>query len=49
MLRPFRKPLIIVGPKTILRLPQAVSQLSSMTTGTQFETVFGDPSVDPKK
>lgn len=41
--RPFRKPLVIAAPKTLLRLPAAVSALSEMGSGTRFEPVLGDP------
>ncbi|KAJ3363706.1 hypothetical protein GGF32_003743 [Allomyces javanicus] len=49
MVRNFRKPLIVVGPKTLLRLPQAVSTLEEMGPGTTFQPVLADPAiVDPK-
>ncbi|KAJ1933191.1 hypothetical protein EC988_009202, partial [Linderina pennispora] len=49
MKRNFRKPLIVAGPKTLLRLAQAVSPLSDMGTGTQFQPVLDDPVVqDPR-
>ena len=41
--RPFRKPLVLIGPKTILRLPQAVSSISEMGEGTCFQPVLLDP------
>eukprot|EP01137_Pigoraptor_chileana_P037735 Opistho-2@35294 len=40
--RTFRKPLIVVGPKTLLRLPAAVSPLDDMATGTTFQPVLSD-------
>ncbi|KAI6652012.1 2-oxoglutarate dehydrogenase E1 component DHKTD1, mitochondrial-like [Oopsacas minuta] len=40
--RNFRKPLIIVGPKGLLRLPEAVSSLNEMSSGTHFKTVLSD-------
>jgi probable 2-oxoglutarate dehydrogenase E1 component DHKTD1 len=50
MIRSYRKPMIIVGPKTLLRLPQAVSELKEMETGTAFQPVLADPSItDPAK
>ncbi|XP_070236986.1 2-oxoadipate dehydrogenase complex component E1 isoform X2 [Bos mutus] len=49
MIRNFRKPLILVSPKTLLRLPAAVSTLQEMAPGTTFKPVIGDSSVDPKK
>ncbi|GJJ77187.1 probable 2-oxoglutarate dehydrogenase E1 component DHKTD1 [Entomortierella parvispora] len=42
MKRNFRKPLIVIGPKTLLRLPTAVSTLEDMAPGTTFEPVLGD-------
>ncbi|KAI8841738.1 thiamine diphosphate-binding protein [Chytridium lagenaria] len=39
MHRNFRKPLIVVGPKTLLRHPSAVSSLADMTPGTGFQPV----------
>ncbi|KAI9224388.1 thiamine diphosphate-binding protein [Blastocladiella britannica] len=48
MVRNFRKPLIIVGPKMLLRLPQCLSDISEMGPGTAFQPVLADPSiVDP--
>jgi 2-oxoglutarate dehydrogenase E1 component len=38
----FRKPLIIMAPKSLLRHPLAVSKLSEMTTGS-FQEVLDDP------
>ncbi|KAL7751836.1 hypothetical protein RI367_002836 [Sorochytrium milnesiophthora] len=48
MKRNFRKPLIVVGPKTLLRLPAAVSDMKDMTPGTTFLPVLGDATIsDP--
>ncbi|KAJ3115300.1 putative 2-oxoglutarate dehydrogenase E1 component DHKTD1, mitochondrial [Phlyctochytrium bullatum] len=44
MLRNYRKPLIVVGPKTLLRHPQAVSSLSEMAPGTSFQPVLSSPA-----
>ncbi len=46
--RPWRKPLIIMSPKSMLRLPEAVSTLDELATG-RFQRVIGDPAVDPRK
>jgi 2-oxoglutarate dehydrogenase E1 component len=50
MIRLFRKPLIILTPKSLLRHKEAVSSLSELAKGT-FETVIGetDNSVDVNK
>jgi len=47
MHRPFRKPLIVMSPKSLLRHARAVSSLSDLTDGG-FRTVLDDPRVsDP--
>ncbi|KAI9505841.1 hypothetical protein GGI25_001249 [Coemansia spiralis] len=49
MKRNFRKPLIVAGPKTMLRLASATSTLSEMGPGTQFSPVLDDPTIaDPR-
>ncbi|KAG0366465.1 dehydrogenase E1 and transketolase domain-containing protein 1 [Gamsiella multidivaricata] len=46
MKRNFRKPLIVIGPKTLLRLPTAISSLKDMGPGTTFEPVLGDSKTE---
>lgn len=46
MLRAFRKPLIVLTPKSLLRHPEAVSRVRDLTDGS-FERVLDDPTVDP--
>lgn len=41
MVRNYRKPLIIVGPKVLLRHPAATSTLQDMAPGTHFFPVIG--------
>lgn len=48
MHRPFRKPLVIFTPKSLLRHPRCISPLSEFTNGG-FREVIDDPSADPKK
>jgi 2-oxoglutarate dehydrogenase E1 component len=43
MLRPYRKPLIAMAPKLMLRHRAAVSALSDMATGTRFEPLIARP------
>ncbi|MBS7334129.1 2-oxoglutarate dehydrogenase E1 component [Faecalibacter bovis] len=43
----YRKPLVVMSPKSLLRHPQAVSKLEDFTTGT-FEEIIEDTFVDPK-
>jgi 2-oxoglutarate dehydrogenase complex dehydrogenase (E1) component-like enzyme len=40
LLRPFRKPLVVLTPKTLLRLPEAASALADMGEGTRFRPVL---------
>lgn len=49
VIRPLRKPLVIMSPKSLLRRPKAVSTLEELANGT-FQTVIGDTTVkDPLK
>jgi len=43
MIRSFRKPLVVVAPKILLRLSAAASTLNEMGPGTHFQPVLGDP------
>lgn len=43
--RPFRKPLIVMTPKSLLRHPEVVSDLGEFETGTKFHEVIDDPLV----
>ncbi len=48
--RPFRKPLVVMSPKSLLRHPECVSSLSDFETNTVFQEVYDDTSVtDPSK
>ncbi|CAG9135977.1 unnamed protein product [Plutella xylostella] len=49
MARNYRKPLVVVAPKVLLRLADAVSPLSDFAPGTYFKTVIGDTTADPLK
>ncbi|MDO4250249.1 MAG: 2-oxoglutarate dehydrogenase E1 component [Moraxella sp.] len=42
VVRPTRKPLIVMSPKSLLRHPQATSTLEELGVGTKFETVLGE-------
>jgi 2-oxoglutarate dehydrogenase E1 component len=46
--RPFRKPLIVMSPKSLLRHPQCVSSLEDFSKGG-FQEIYDDHSVDSKK
>jgi 2-oxoglutarate dehydrogenase E1 component len=46
MHRPFRKPLVVMSPKSLLRHPRAVSTLEALANGT-FQTVLGDTADVP--
>ena len=44
VLRPLRKPLVVMSPKSLLRHPQVLSSLEEFSTGT-FRRVLPDPEV----
>jgi 2-oxoglutarate dehydrogenase E1 component len=48
MKRPFRKPLILMTPKSLLRHPQAVSKIEDMGAGTSFQEVLDDDLLPTK-
>ncbi|KAH9478201.1 putative 2-oxoglutarate dehydrogenase E1 component DHKTD1, mitochondrial [Psilocybe cubensis] len=47
--RNYRKPLVIAGPKGLLRLSAAASTMEDMESGTQFKPVIADPVAHPVK
>jgi len=47
--RPFRKPLVVMSPKSLLRHPLCVSSLADMATGTRFREVIDDVALEGKK
>jgi 2-oxoglutarate dehydrogenase E1 component len=46
--RPFRKPLVIMSPKSLLRHPECVSELEELAEGTGFKEVLDDATVGPR-
>ncbi|HVJ92351.1 MAG TPA: 2-oxoglutarate dehydrogenase E1 component [Labilithrix sp.] len=48
VLRPWRKPLVIFSPKSLLRHKEAVSTTDDLVTG-KFQRVIGDRDTDPTK
>ncbi len=46
-IRPMRRPLVVMSPKSLLRHKSAVSSLEELANG-KFEPVIGDKAVDPK-
>ena len=49
--RSFRKPLIVMSPKSLLRHKRCVSQLEEMSGGARFHRVIGetDPAITPER
>lgn len=47
--RPFRKPLINMSPKSLLRHPMAVSDATEFTSNKSFQEVIADDKIDAKK
>lgn len=43
--RAFRKPVVLLAPKTLLRLPEATSSIHDMGPGTSFQPIYADESV----
>lgn len=43
--RPFRKPLVVMSPKSMLRHPECVSPLEDFVSGTTFQEVIDDPTI----
>ncbi|KAL0110204.1 hypothetical protein PUN28_013686 [Cardiocondyla obscurior] len=48
ILMPFRKPLVVMTPKSLLRHPMAISNFEDMGPGTSFQPVLPDPFVKPE-
>ncbi len=46
LVRPFRKPLVVMSPKSLLRHPEVVSPRKDFFTGTRFQEVLDDPEID---
>ena len=46
--RPFRKPLVVMSPKSLLRHPECVSDISDFETGNAFQEVYDDAMVGPR-
>jgi 2-oxoglutarate dehydrogenase E1 component len=44
MRRDFRKPLVVMSPKSLLRHPAAISKVSEFTAGTFFQEILEDPT-----
>jgi multifunctional 2-oxoglutarate metabolism enzyme len=44
-----QRPLIVMTPKSLLRLPQAASAVGEMAEGTRFEPVLAEPGVDDQQ
>ncbi|XP_023016659.2 probable 2-oxoadipate dehydrogenase complex component E1 homolog [Leptinotarsa decemlineata] len=49
MIRNYRKPLIVITPKTLLRHSSCTSDFSDMVPGTYFKPVIGDTLVVPSR
>jgi 2-oxoglutarate dehydrogenase E1 component len=49
LIRPFRKPLIVMSPKSTLRPPFNLGEISEIETGTRFREIIDDTTANPKK
>ncbi|MEL7021279.1 MAG: 2-oxoglutarate dehydrogenase E1 component, partial [Bacteroidota bacterium] len=43
--RPFRKPLVVMSPKSLLRHPKCISSIEDFTGDNRFQEVLNDPKV----
>lgn len=48
IMRPFRKPLIVMSPKSIFRHPDCISDLSKFSLDKTFEPILNDPNTVDK-
>jgi 2-oxoglutarate dehydrogenase E1 component len=46
---PYRKPLVLMSPKSMLRHPECISKIDEMTGKTKFQEVIGDESIKKAK
>jgi 2-oxoglutarate dehydrogenase complex dehydrogenase (E1) component-like enzyme len=46
---PFRKPLVVVAPKKLLRFKGACSTIDEFTEGSKFQPVIGDKNASALK
>jgi 2-oxoglutarate dehydrogenase E1 component len=44
---PKQRPLVVMTPKSLLRLPQAASSIADMAEGSRFQPVLAEPGVQP--
>ena len=44
-----QRPLVVMTPKSLLRLPQAASSIADMAEGTRFEPVLAEPGVQDEQ
>ncbi|MBL7807110.1 MAG: 2-oxoglutarate dehydrogenase E1 component [Saprospiraceae bacterium] len=47
--RPFRKPLIVMSPKSTLRAPFNLGEIKELETGNRFREIIDDANADAKK
>ena len=44
-----QRPLVVMTPKSLLRLPQAASAIADMAEGTRFQPVLAEPGVEDEQ
>jgi len=49
VIRPWRKPLIVMSPKSLLRHRRAISTMDELANGSFQRIIADDPAIDPKK
>ncbi|NBC02601.1 MAG: 2-oxoglutarate dehydrogenase E1 component [Bacteroidetes bacterium] len=49
LVRPFRKPLVVMSPKSLLRHPRCVSSMNQLTGNAHFQEIIDDEKFSTKK
>ncbi|MHB8532282.1 MAG: multifunctional oxoglutarate decarboxylase/oxoglutarate dehydrogenase thiamine pyrophosphate-binding subunit/dihydrolipoyllysine-residue succinyltransferase subunit, partial [Solirubrobacteraceae bacterium] len=44
-----QRPLVVMTPKSLLRLPQAASSIADMAEGTRFHTLLAEPGIEDER
>ena len=48
LIRPFRKPLVVMSPKSLLRHPECVSPIEALENENKFLELIDDPAIGPR-
>lgn len=48
LVQDFRKPLVVMTPKSLLRHPEVISTIEEFEPGTRFQEIIDDPEIGPR-